>query len=159
MVGSFSESSLSASMPLTLNDEENKPWLYNMLLRFTEFVVCLSKVKKPASQRLECLVPCHESGQNCKLCVSLKISWQSDWQPDSRNESRNLSQGFVSVSVAAWCLQMAHPYPSVSSRNQNFWASFPRKNEILSEYCRMSMLKEYAQEWNSIICRSAVYSQ
>ena len=81
-----------------------------MLLRFWEFVYICLEVKKSASHRLGCLVPCHESGQNCKLCVSLKISWQSDWQPDNRNnESRNLSPGFVSVS--ALCLVSAHPYP------------------------------------------------
>ena len=73
MVGSFSESSLSASMPLTLNDEEIKPRHVFEVQRGFSLSTCL-EVKKTASHRLRCLVPCHESGQNCKLCVSLKIS-------------------------------------------------------------------------------------
>ena len=112
-----------------------------MLLRFTKFVVCLLwclEVKKAARQRLECLVPCHESGQNCKLCVSLKISWQSDWQPDSRNESRNLSPGFVSVSVSAWSPQVAHP---------KLLYFFPHKNSIFSGYCRCWRRKVRDEEW------------
>ena len=46
MVGSFSESSLSASMPLTLNDEEIKPRHVFEVQRVCSLSTCVQKSKR-----------------------------------------------------------------------------------------------------------------